>query len=521
MRRLKFLLPLFLAMLTVPLVQCSKEYNTDKQMLEASENQKILTVLEAKDFLEGTVLQGESTKSTDEDIPDENGYVKYVPGDYTADWANATSEEESGLGCVEIPFSTKNNYIALSYYTEADSIIFYYLRIMQKLIVVKSKNSDVKSAYLLSLIPDIEYATGKTCTEVLDSFTNIGEKGDYSGLVLYTIPNTGELVRVSQYKNGEYCSGVYVFDKSSDIETNNNLAFRFLEKISIYRMANSVYTKSYEPIYDMPELIVTAERPNNRHKDTAEQLLNALIDRGGCGSYDNKTDPKPAGGGSKPTTKNDRNTAPNSKKIFKNSELSDSQWTILEAKIKEIMKQCMGMSLINTLAEKLGTKRITIKFDESGTGNYVFDGKSSVLTINPNKDAYYLFHEMFHVYQAFGEININTYKAANLNLEFEAYFAVLRYMEGDVELFNSLAYEKFIGHPIGASVYDLSDYLDNHGYLMPGKSVTEYENHISSKMVYIFRNYSKGVYNEKQYPFDASRVGDTNFKNFRAVTKDC
>ena len=42
------------------------------------------------------------------------------------------------------------------------------------------KESDIKNAYLLSLIPDIEYATGKTCTEVLDSFTNIGEKGDYS-----------------------------------------------------------------------------------------------------------------------------------------------------------------------------------------------------------------------------------------------------------------------------------------------------------------------------------------------------
>ncbi len=513
-----------MAMLTVSLVQCSKEDSTDKQMLNALDNQKILTVSEAKDFLEGIGLQGMSTKSTEEDIPNENGYVKYVPGDYTADWNKATDGEESGLGCVEIPVSTKNNYMALSYYTEADSTIFYYLRIMQKLIVVKSKDSDVKSAYLLSLIPDIEYATGKTCTEVLDSFTNIGEKGDYSGLVLYTVPNTGELVRVSQYENGEYCNGVYVFDKSSDIETNNDLAFRFLEKISIYRMANSVYTKSYEPIYDMPELVVTAERPNNRHKETADQLLSALIDRGGGGgSYENNTDPKPAGGGGgkTPTTKDDKNTAPNSKKIFKNSELSDSQWTILEAKIKEIMKQCMGMSLINTLAEKLGNKRITIEFNESIPGRFAFDGNSTTLFFNPDKDAFYLFHEMFHMYQAYGEININTYKAANLNLEFEAYFAVLRYMESDINLFNSMAYEKFIGHPIGASVDKLSRYLDDHGNLMPGKSVTEYENHISSKMVYTFRNYSDGVYNEERYKFDASRIGDMNFKNFRAVTKDC
>ena len=181
----------------------------------------------------------------------------------------------------------------------------------------------------------------------------------------------------------------------------------------------------------------------------------------------------------------------------------------------------MGMSLINTLAEKLGNKRITIEFNESIPGRFAFDGNTTTLFFNPDKDAFYLFHEMFHMYQAYGEININTYKAANLNLEFEAYFAVLRYMESDINLFNSMAYEKFIGHPIGASVDKLSRYLDDHGNLMPGKSVTEYENHISSKMVYTFRNYSDGVYNEERYKFDASRIGDMNFKNFRAVTKDC
>lgn len=72
MRRLKFLQPLCMAMLTVLLVQCTKEYNTDKQMQNASNNQKIITVSEAKDFLESIGLQRMSTKSTDEYVPDEN-----------------------------------------------------------------------------------------------------------------------------------------------------------------------------------------------------------------------------------------------------------------------------------------------------------------------------------------------------------------------------------------------------------------------------------------------------------------
>ena len=62
MRRFKILLPLCMAMLTVPLVQCTKDNNTDKQMQNALDNQKILTLSEAKNFLDGIGLQGMSTK---------------------------------------------------------------------------------------------------------------------------------------------------------------------------------------------------------------------------------------------------------------------------------------------------------------------------------------------------------------------------------------------------------------------------------------------------------------------------
>ncbi len=51
-----------MAMLTVPLVQCTKDNNTDKQMQNALDNQKILTLSEAKNFLDGIGLQGMSTK---------------------------------------------------------------------------------------------------------------------------------------------------------------------------------------------------------------------------------------------------------------------------------------------------------------------------------------------------------------------------------------------------------------------------------------------------------------------------
>ena len=418
--------------------------------------------------------------------------------------------------------------IYMSYYTDDDSTVFYAVKVIQKLIVVKKKGSDIMVKYLLSFIPDIHYSQGRYCKDVLDSFMNIGNKGDYSGLAVYTIPETGEVIRVSRYENGEYCGGVYLFDRTSDIEENNDMAFSYLDKISLYRVNNTPVTKIADEVIYLDEIIVRPkDEPWKKHKGEKYQL-DVTIKRGGSDNmrdgmpdykYPDPKDPGPRGW-NKPSRDNSKG-APMSKKIFKNSTFTSEQWKILEEKINEIMQECIGSSLFGKLSGLLGDKRIVIRFDESAIGNYVFDGKSSVLTINPNKDAYYLFHEMFHVYQAYGEINKDSYKAVNLNLEFEAHFAVLRYMESNVELFNSVAYEKYIRHPIGASVNKLSSYLDDHGNLKPGESEAKYKEHISVNMVSAFRNHSKGVYNEERYKFDASRVGDMNFKNFRAVTKDC
>ena len=74
---------------------------------------------------------------------------------------------------------------------------------------------------------------------------------------------------------------------------------------------------------------------------------------------------------------------------------------------------------------------------------------------------------------------------------------------------------------MGRSVDDLSKFLDKHGYLKDGESEKKYKEHISVRMVDAFRNHSNGVYNEEKYPFDASRVGGMNFKNFQELAKDC
>ncbi len=529
-------------MLTVPIVRCTKECDDNKHMRDTSDDKKIITVSQAKEFVESSCPSQPTTRSGVEDIPDWNGYYPFIPGEYTPDWSNAVEGQRAGLGCVDIPIDATNRYVAMSYYyTEEDSIVFYAVRILQKLIVVKEEDSGVTAKYLLSLIPDINYSKGRYCRAVLDSFTNVGRKGDYCGLAVYTIPETGELIRVSRYENGEYCDGVYIFDPVfTDIEKNNELAFSYIEGISVYRINNNPITKAEdEVIYDLPEIIFRPKDGKHINRGSYEND-NVLIDHwGGVGGdfgryatgHDSHPDPQDrgdmsgGGGSGRGDGRNDTDNgsgAPMSRKIFKNSTLTSTQWKMLESKIEEILEDCMGANLYRKLTEKLGdNKRIVVRFDENASGNFTFNGEYSILTFNPDKRSENLFHEMFHICQAYGEVP-ESYKAAGLNLEFEVYLAQFRYMENTTPgFYESKYYEEYIKHPMGRSVDDLSKFLDKHGYLKDGESEKKYKEHISVRMVDAFRNHSNGVYNEEKYPFDASRVGGMNFKNFQELAKDC
>lgn len=279
MNKLKFLLPLCAVFLAVPIIRCSKECHTDKQVQNASADKQIITISQAKEFLENCCSHIFITKATNQDTPNENGYLPFVPGDYTLDWNKATQADEAGFGCVDIPIKTKNRYIAMSYYTNNDSIVFYAVRIPQKMIVVKKEDSETICKYMLSLIPDIEYSRDRICSEVLENFMNIGNKGDYSGLAIYTVPETGELVRVSQFENGEYCNGFCVFDSSADTVTDNYLDPPLMEAISIYRVSNNPSTKASddeeEIVYQLQEIVVTPK--DNKKKDNITSLLAASV----------------------------------------------------------------------------------------------------------------------------------------------------------------------------------------------------------------------------------------------------
>ena len=64
----------------------------------------------------------------------------------------------------------------------------------------------------MNLIPDAEYDK-KYLKKVGDRFINCADKGGFSGIAFYTMPNLDMILRVNYYKNGVKKRGVFLSGK--------------------------------------------------------------------------------------------------------------------------------------------------------------------------------------------------------------------------------------------------------------------------------------------------------------------
>ena len=93
----------------------------------------------------------------------------------------------------------------------------YTVNVYQKLIVVKNIVSGIKSSYILNLIPDADYDK-KYLKQVGDRFINCGDKGGFSGVAFYTIPNLNRFLCMSKYENGVKIKKVFLSGKREQLE---------------------------------------------------------------------------------------------------------------------------------------------------------------------------------------------------------------------------------------------------------------------------------------------------------------
>ena len=211
-------------------------------------------------------------------------------------------------------------------------------------------------------------------------------------------------------------------------------------------------------------------------------------------------------------------SAPKAQKMFRNSNMTEQNWKVIEKMLDKITENCMGENLYNALLEKLNGNKLIIQFSDKSSS---FDHKHGN-GININIDyiqSNHLFHEMWHAYQAYQE-TVESFENASLNLEIEAHYAQFLYLEKLPEYPNSKWQIRYYSvkddYKRHKSIADLRWYVNSKGEFNEGFSNVDLNFHMTDIIKYFHE--TKGY---EGCLFDENRKGLSMFNNLNVLTKGC
>lgn len=238
----------------------------DDDIIKASiqvEN-KNFTLYEARTFFEESMKRSGLTRSNEE-------MSKSVyPQDFVPNWSEAEPSSKNNLECYDIPISTAFRYKVLYIDYDRNGGAAKVSNVYQKLIMVKDLESKSIGQYVLTLVPTKEYDS-KYRSGVCDEFLNCANKGQFTGIAIYTIVNSNVIARVNTYKNGIKIKGVFLLDATTDAELKEKRAIA-LAQLSIlsFSRQKKISTRSGEDDIwggddwdinggELPEVVITPD----------------------------------------------------------------------------------------------------------------------------------------------------------------------------------------------------------------------------------------------------------------------
>ena len=239
---------LFIAAIVFIAVGCSDiiEIEHDKDIIGG--NGKGLSVIEAKEFFEKSIM----SKSRTEQEPKDDKYYKercMLPvGDFVPQWEEGISTDAPTLFSVDVPIKATYRYRVLRIDEKTQKV--YTTTCYQELVVVKDLEGRMGYKVVL-FIPDREYSI-KNPGDVSRRLTNGIDMGDYSGLKIYT-DIEGRMTRVNRFLNGKKTVGI---DLTTPGTFNERLALyvralKTIGKIFIQRQGSkTVMSRGEDDWYD-------------------------------------------------------------------------------------------------------------------------------------------------------------------------------------------------------------------------------------------------------------------------------
>lgn len=223
-----FVLGLFLV------VSCVDDY---MESFKQESGPAYLSASEAQEFFESSFTAGH-TRS----VSGKKEQRKLDPGEFTPQWNSVQTSQDKGVGSVDVPLLAEYGYKAIRCEFKNGTSKAYAVDVTQKLIVLKSKHTEKKVHYLLTLIPDKDYYR-KNKGDLSGKFIHAGEKNGYSGLAIYTHPVTSKIISVGKYEDGNLKVNVFLPKGKGTLESRIKKANELLDGIKVPRM-KSLATRS-------------------------------------------------------------------------------------------------------------------------------------------------------------------------------------------------------------------------------------------------------------------------------------
>ena len=155
-----------------------------------------ISVEQARKFFEQELL------TRNDDTPSPN---ILSPGDFTPQWNNAQISQNYRIACVDVPIIPTYRYRAIRSEFRRGQAQAYIVNVSQKVVIVKDRESGAMASYVMSLIPDKDFAA-KHKGDISDLFLNANDRGRFSGMIVYTYHNTP--IRLSKYVAGKRVEGI-------------------------------------------------------------------------------------------------------------------------------------------------------------------------------------------------------------------------------------------------------------------------------------------------------------------------
>lgn len=237
----------FLFFAVAILSSCTDIIEIDRSKDIIGGNGKGLSVSEARDFFEKTMM----VQSRAEEQPKSDRYYAgrcMLPvGDFVPQWDGGISTDAPTLFSVDVPIKSVYKYRVLRIDDKTHKV--YATSCYHELVVVRDLEGRM-GCRIVVFIPDREYSI-KNPGDVSRWLTNGIDMGDYSGLKIYT-DLEGKMTRVNRFLNGKKIIGIDLTAPGT-LEERLVLYVRALKtigKISVQRQGTHIMTRGEDDWYD-------------------------------------------------------------------------------------------------------------------------------------------------------------------------------------------------------------------------------------------------------------------------------